>query len=355
MRILLLLSTILLLPVTSGLVQDLTNENFDQFVGGDMAALVEFYAPWCGHCKRLAPEWEKAGEAFASSTDVLIAKVDADADKVLNSRFGVSGFPTIKFFPKGSVTPEDYTGGRTADDIIAYVGERTGSKSKITKPISSVIDLTPSNFDMIVQDVNKDVLVEFYAPWCGHCKNLAPVYEKLGTAFKNEENCVVARIDADAHRDIGQRYEVSGFPTLKFYPKDNKVGEPYNGGRTAEDFVQFLNERCGVERTVDGDLGPNAGVIASLDDEVDEFMSAEADKKPEILKKTQEAIDSLEDSEKADSAYYTKVMEKVIEKGEDFVANEFDRLTRMMTGGQLSSGKIDSFTKRKNVLARFKD
>ena len=151
-----------------------------------------------------SPLTPQVGEAFTASTDVLIAKVDADADKTLGGRFGVSGFPTIKFFPKGSTQPEDYTGGRTAEDIIAYIGERTGARSKVSNPVSHVVDLTTSNFDDIVQDADKDVLVEFYAPWCGHCKNLAPVYEKLGTAYKNEDDCVVARIDADAHRDIGE-------------------------------------------------------------------------------------------------------------------------------------------------------
>ena len=146
--------------------------------------------------------------------------MDADADKALNGRFGIQGFPTIKFFPKGSTSPEDYTGGRTADDIIAYIGERTGTKSKVAKPASHVIDLIPSNFDTIVTDGDNDVLVEFYAPWCGHCKNLAPVYEKLGTAFRNEESCVIARVDADAHRDLGEILLYSRvFEHVEFVPQ----------------------------------------------------------------------------------------------------------------------------------------
>ena len=61
----------------------------------------------CGHCKRLAPAYEEVGAAFANSPDVLVAKVDADADRALGGRFGVRGFPTLKFFPKGSTEPEE--------------------------------------------------------------------------------------------------------------------------------------------------------------------------------------------------------------------------------------------------------
>lgn len=60
----------------------------------------------CGHCKHLAPAYEEVGKAYEGSSDVLIAKVDADADSTLKKRFGVSGFPTLKFFPKGSTDPE---------------------------------------------------------------------------------------------------------------------------------------------------------------------------------------------------------------------------------------------------------
>ena len=61
----------------------------------------------CGHCKRLAPIYDEVGEAFASESSVLIAKVDADTEKALGSRFGIRGFPTLKFFPRGSTEPEE--------------------------------------------------------------------------------------------------------------------------------------------------------------------------------------------------------------------------------------------------------
>ena len=61
----------------------------------------------CGHCKRLAPAYEEVGKAFDNVDSVLIAKVDADSERDLGSRFGVRGFPTLKFFPKGSTEPEE--------------------------------------------------------------------------------------------------------------------------------------------------------------------------------------------------------------------------------------------------------
>ena len=74
---------------------------------GHVLFFLLFFFAGCGHCKALAPTYEKLGEAFAKADDVIIAKVDADGDKTLGSRFGVSGFPTIKYFPKGSTSAEE--------------------------------------------------------------------------------------------------------------------------------------------------------------------------------------------------------------------------------------------------------
>merc|ERR1711916_282650 len=192
-------------------------------VDGSKNVFVEFYAPWCGHCKRLTPEYEIVGDAFARTPEVVVAKVDADAHRSLGSRFGVTGFPTLKFFSKGSTEPTDYSGGRTAEDLVTYINDNSGTRAAIKKAPEAVVALTPSDFDEVVMDESKFALVEFYAPWCGHCKNLAPVYEKVAAAFANEEHCVVAKVDADKHKDLGGRYGVSGFPTILTSPRTTRA------------------------------------------------------------------------------------------------------------------------------------
>merc|ERR1711923_608368 len=68
------------------------------------------------------------------------------------------------------------------------------------------------NFDEIVNNEDKDVLIEFYAPWCGHCKSLAPKYDELGEKMA-EENVEIVKMDATAN-DVPAGFEVRGFPTI---------------------------------------------------------------------------------------------------------------------------------------------
>ncbi|XP_065184168.1 uncharacterized protein LOC135814898 [Sycon ciliatum] len=342
-----ILSVVALSAVASASnVVDLTSENFDNVVTGDKYAFVEFYAPWCGHCKNLAPVYEQVGDAFAGESDVIIAKVDADADRELGSRFGVSGFPTLKFFEKSS-TASDYSGGRTADDIVNYINGKAGTRARVKKPQTHVVDLDPSNFDGIVKSAEKDVLVEFYAPWCGHCKSLAPVYEKVGSAFKSESNCVVARVDADSHRSLGEQFGVSGFPTIKFFPKDNKDGEDYSEGRSESDFISFLNKRCGTQRASGGSLTAEAGLVEDLNALAARFMKEE-DAREDIISEATKVADGQDN---AMATYYVKIMQKIQTKGNEFPTTESSRLERM--SGKVSDKKADEFTIRRNILSQF--
>eukprot|EP00475_Leptophrys_vorax_P005922 TRINITY_DN1359_c0_g1_i1.p1 TRINITY_DN1359_c0_g1~~TRINITY_DN1359_c0_g1_i1.p1 ORF type:complete len:387 (+),score=60.61 TRINITY_DN1359_c0_g1_i1:84-1163(+) len=326
----------------------LNNDNFDDYVGKDEGAFVEFYAPWCGHCQKLAPEYEQFGTAFKKTKSVVIAKVDCDEHKDLCGRFDVKGFPTLKWFPAKSTKPEDYQGGRDVDALVAFVNGKMGTNVKIAAPVSDVVVLDPSNFEAIVLDETKHVLVEFYAPWCGHCKALTPTYDKLGSVFKADKNVVIAKLDADAHRDLGEKFGVSGFPTLKWFPAGNKAGEDYNEGRDLDAFVSFINEKAGTSRTTSGSLSETAGRIAALDEIAAEFLAA-ADKAG--LKAKAEKVEVDADKSKH-AAVYVKAMKSIIDKGVEYADKEVARLTRVLAG-TLKPEKADEFTIRKNILSAF--
>jgi len=435
----------------------LTEDNFEEAIKDNQFILVEFYAPWCGHCKNLEPEYAKAaGQLAKDESPVKLAKVDATVHKALGTKFGVKGFPTLKFFKNG--VPMEYGGGRTADTIVPWVVKKSGPpaitltaaeaadkmvednkvavigffkdvESKDAKAFMEAADtlddqifgitseealmtkfsakdgdivlfkkfdegknvlegevtvetvvgfvkanslplvvdfnqqtaqkifssgvsghfmifssakdddhkdrietarkiakdykgelmfvsvttdeeehkrvldffgivdtptfricninedfikykpenseftednlrafvakykageleadlksedvpedwdaapvkvLVGKNFAEVAYDKNKDVFVEFYAPWCGHCKSLAPIWDELGEKFKDAEDIVIAKMDATANevKDV----KVRGFPTLKLFKKDNTI-EDYNGGRDLDSFVKFL-------------------------------------------------------------------------------------------------------------------
>ncbi|WAQ94277.1 PDIA4-like protein [Mya arenaria] len=114
------------------------------------------------------------------------------------------------------------------------------------KSSSNVKVIVGKTFDKIVGDKSKDVLIEMYAPWCGHCKSLEPIYKDLAKSVKKEKNLVIAKIDATAN-DIPDAYKVEGFPTIYFAPANSKDAPlKFEGDRTVEGFKKYLEEHATV-------------------------------------------------------------------------------------------------------------
>uniref|UniRef100_A0A8C9TFR8 Protein disulfide-isomerase A4 n=1 Tax=Scleropages formosus TaxID=113540 RepID=A0A8C9TFR8_SCLFO len=218
----------------------LTDRNFDTFIQDKDTVLVEFYAPWCGHCKQFAPEYEKIAQTLKESDPPIpVAKVDATKETVLSSRFEVSGYPTIKILKKGE--PVDYDGDRTEKAVVVKVKEVAQPDWK--PPPEATMVLTKDNFDDAVNNADI-ILVEFYAPWCGHCKHLAPEYEKAAKELnKRTPPIPLAKVDATAETEVASRFNVTGYPTLKIFRK-GKAFE-YNGPREKFGIVDYMSDQAG--------------------------------------------------------------------------------------------------------------
>ncbi|XP_066485189.1 protein disulfide-isomerase A4 [Tiliqua scincoides] len=218
----------------------LNDSNFDSFVEGKDTVLLEFYAPWCGHCKQFAPEYEKIAKTLKENDPPIpVAKIDATSASTVSGRFDVSGYPTIKILKKGQAV--DYEGSRTEAEIVAKVKEV--SQPDWTPPPEATLVLTQDNFDETVNEADI-ILVEFYAPWCGHCKRLAPEYEKAAKELsKRTPPIPLAKVDATAETELAKRFDVSGYPSLKIFRKGKAFD--YNGPREKYGIVDYMIEQSG--------------------------------------------------------------------------------------------------------------
>jgi len=215
-------------------VIQLNAKNFDQLVfNSDHVWIVEFYAPWCGHCKNLAPAWNKAAETLNGL--VKVAAVNCDEDKEMAGRFGVQGFPTIKVFGsektvkngKATKKAEDYQGARDADSIIKFA---------VSKLPNFIKQVNADNLDSFVSSAlpkgllftNKDKTTD--------------LYKGLAVEFKGRIEFGEVRVKETA---VVEKFGVTEFPTLFFIPANG--GEPvkYTDKLRIQTLIQFFGQYAG--------------------------------------------------------------------------------------------------------------
>ncbi|KAL0317469.1 UNVERIFIED_CONTAM: protein disulfide isomerase-like 1-4 [Sesamum angustifolium] len=356
----------------------LKESNFSDFIAKNRFVMVEFYAPWCGHCQALAPEYAAAAEELKDEA-VVLAKVDATEEAELSQKFDVQGFP-IYFFVDGVHKP--YPGQRTKDAIVAWLkkkigpglhnvttieeGERiladedklvlgfldslVGSESEdlagaskleddvsfyqTTNPdVAKLFQIDPNakrpilvmlkknlrnltnssfgekflgdnlkpfyksdpipkkndgdvkivvgnNFDEIVLDESKDVLLEIHAPWCGHCQALEPIYDKLGKHLRGIDSLVIAKMDGTTNEH--PRAKPDGFPTILFFPAGNKSFDPitFEGDRTVVAFYKFLKKHASIPFKLQKPASPEKST--ATDTTVSHESSSSSDVKDEL-------------------------------------------------------------------------
>jgi protein disulfide-isomerase A1 len=174
-----------------------------------------------------------------------------------------SNLPTLRILDPSNNMKKYTFGGRieslSAESLSEFIRDfKSGTLSPFLKsqdipaddnePVKTAVG---KNFQSLVIDNDNDVFVEFYAPWCGHCKKLAPEWDKLAADLKDVSGLVIAKMDATANEVDG--VDIRGYPTLKFYPRGKKSSPvDYDGNRDAEGFKAWIKENSAAYKAYAG-------------------------------------------------------------------------------------------------------
>ncbi|KAM9769805.1 protein disulfide-isomerase [Menidia menidia] len=201
----------------------LKKSNFEEALQAHPNMLVEFYAPWCGHCKALAPEYAKAaGMLKAEGSALRLGKVDATEETELAQEYGVRGYPTIKFFKGGDKeSPKEYSAGRQADDIVNWLKKRTGPA------VTTLTEVTEA--ESLIAD-NEVAVIGFFKDATSAD---AKAYEKAAEATDDIPFAVTA---SDA---IFSKFEVSKDGVVLF-KKFDEGRNTFDGEMTKESILAFV-------------------------------------------------------------------------------------------------------------------
>jgi protein disulfide isomerase len=231
------------------------------------------------HMKYYTNRFKKIAEQFRDK--VVVAVSDKNGQKYVAEQFNLgseeevslvveNGQNKYKFEPEddakvGKVDVaawaafvEQVLSGKVAN----YVRSERAPKDN-NGPVKIV---TGQNFNEIVNDESKDVLIEFYAPWCGHCKSLEPKYNQLGEKLKKYQGLTVAKIDATANDFDREKWAVSGYPTIYFRAAGSSKPQKYEGNRELNDFETYLKANAKSLKK-----GKKKKKVVAQDDDDDDF------------------------------------------------------------------------------------
>ncbi|KAL7419881.1 hypothetical protein Q5752_005797 [Cryptotrichosporon argae] len=239
-------------------LRQLTDGNFKGSISQGLW-LVEHFSPKCSHCRAFAPTWTQLAEDkqhLERLAGFHMAQVNCLAQGDLCNANGIRYYPQLVLYSDGQALPA-YSGGRSYDELSGYIDEQSTlyaqGASLGAEPSEEAEERSPAvvsedglpNPQGLVQEVDGHgleaiknagpVLVEFYAPWCGHCKKLLPIYEQLAESLKGQLNIVA--VDCVANAGVCKANGVMGYPTIRLFHHGTRT--EYTGARTLDKMREF--------------------------------------------------------------------------------------------------------------------
>lgn len=254
----------------SGVVLDLTSQNFAgtvlNSIGGKRVFLIKFYAPWCGHCKRLAPVWSDFAEELEGSSvphynNVQLAKINCDEHSDVCRKYSVRGYPTLKLFSNGKPLTE-YYGQRSIPKMKAFLDDVFSS----AKSTGNVEDIAEVEFEAKIKNVNRNWAILFH----NEAPNAVNEFTQLAKSNKDTSN-FFARVNckADGGEFCSKRLNIdASTPVLIYFTGADNSMAIFKGDISKLEAVQaFIDtEHKNVKTAIPGPVDNTPTVINFLND-----------------------------------------------------------------------------------------
>ncbi|KAF9190339.1 protein disulfide isomerase (PDI) protein [Haplosporangium sp. Z 11] len=227
-------------------VVEVTTQTFDaEVMNSDHLVMVEFYAPWCGHCKNLVPHYKAAAKNLHGIVKMAAIDCDDDKNRPTCSQYGIKGFPTIKVFPpskngkKGVKYPKDYQGERSAKAMVDFLVKMVPNDIKLvtSNPSSEKI----INIDEFSANENEPRALLFTNKLTS-----SNMYKGLATDMK--DRMVVAEMRAPSD-EVLKKYKIVKPPALVVFPKGSQESILYTGELKRDPLSEFMNQYAEPAKT----------------------------------------------------------------------------------------------------------
>lgn len=227
------------------IVNNLNAQNFDQAISKGFY-FVKFFVPWCGHCKSMEQVWK---DLAGVNPKVEIAEVNCELEALLCQEKKIKGYPALRLYHDGKEI-DSYTGERQFESLVNFmknqvekaVDRERGDKSIDQVDINDLLVLTSLNSESTFAKPGL-LFVKFFAPWCGHCKTMAPDWIEFAKSYKTVKQLVIAEVDCTKESSLCRMHDVKGYPSLILFENGERVNNgdgKYQGRRDLESFSKFV-------------------------------------------------------------------------------------------------------------------